>query len=101
MTISPNHSIWKKFLLRVRVLLRHSIKGTKDEDSLKTYQFGGNYINFITYKAIGQAGDIDLTKKEAKLLKLLIERADEVISREQNFAICLGLRRISVYAYYR
>ena len=80
----------EEFLLRVRVLLRHSIKGTKDEDSLKTYQFGGNYINFITYKAIGQAGDIDLTKKEAKLLKLLIERADEVISREQILQFVWG-----------
>ena len=80
----------EEFLLRVRVLLRHSIKGTKDEDSLKTYQFGGNYINFITYKAIGQIGDIDLTKKEAKLLKLLIERADEVISREQILQFVWG-----------
>lgn len=80
----------EEFLLRVRVLLRHSIKGTKEEDSLKTYQFGNNYINFITYKAVGQGVDIDLTKKEAKLLKLLIERSNEVVSREQILQFVWG-----------
>lgn len=80
----------EEFLLRVRVLLRHSIKGTKEEDSLKSYQFGNNHINFVTYKAVGREGDIDLTKKEAKLLKLLIERSNEVVSREQILQFVWG-----------
>lgn len=80
----------EEFLLRVRVLLRHSVKGTTDESSLRTYQFGKNEINFVTYKAITQNGEIDLTRKETKLLKLLIERNNEVVSREQILQFVWG-----------
>ncbi|MBP6665084.1 MAG: response regulator transcription factor, partial [Chitinophagales bacterium] len=70
----------EEFLLRVRVLLRHSVKGTTEESNLRTYQFGKNEINFVTYKATTPNGEIDLTRKETKLLKLLIERNNEVVS---------------------
>lgn len=74
----------EEFLLRVRVLLKHSLKGNEKVDSpLVAYKFGNNEIDFITYKAIGQNGEINLTKKEIKLLKLLISRKNEVVSREQ------------------
>ncbi|OWY24316.1 DNA-binding response regulator [Sphingobacteriales bacterium UPWRP_1] len=73
----------EEFLLRVRVLLKHSVKGADKPDSpLVSYKFGGNEIDFITYKAICQSGEINLTKKEIKLLKLLISRKNEVVSRE-------------------
>ena len=80
----------EEFLLRVRVLLRHSVKGTTEESSLRTYQFGKNEINFVTYKATTQNGEIDLTRKETKLLKLLIERNNEVVSREQILQFVWG-----------
>ena len=37
----------------------------------------------MTYNAKGNQGDFTLTKKEAMLLKLLIDRKDEVVSRQQ------------------
>ena len=80
----------EEFLLRVRVLLRHSVKGTTEESSLRTYQFGKNEINFVTYKATTQNGEIDLTRKETKLLKLLIERNNEVVSREHILQFVWG-----------
>ena len=81
----------EEFLLRVRVLIKHSVKGTKEDESMKTYAFGNNQINFVTYKAVGQSdAEIDLTKKETKLLKLLIERRNEVVSREQILQFVWG-----------
>ncbi len=80
----------EEFLLRVRVLMRHSLKGTKDEENLQMYAFGSNEVNFLTYKANCHKGEINLTKKEAKLLKLLIERNNEVVSREQILQFVWG-----------
>ena len=48
----------------------------------ETYQFGGNDINFASYQAVNSKGTISLTKKEAMLLKLLIENKNEVVSRQ-------------------
>ena len=80
----------EEFLLRVRVLLRHSVKGATEESNLRTYQFGKNEINFVTYKATTPNGEIDLTRKETKLLKLLIERNNEVVSREHILQFVWG-----------
>jgi two-component system alkaline phosphatase synthesis response regulator PhoP len=72
----------EELLLRVRVLVKHSHKGTKQEQDLKTYKFGSNTVNFVTYEAKGYDGVMHhLTKKEVMLLKLLIDRKDEVVSR--------------------
>ena len=73
----------EELLLRVKVLVKHSLKGSKEEASLKTYSFGENEINFVTYEASGNPGDFTLTKKEVMLLKLLIDRKNEVVSRQQ------------------
>lgn len=74
----------EELLLRVKVLVKHSLKGTKDEQELKVYKFGKNEINFVTYEAIGHDGQkYHLTKKEIMLLKLLIDRKGEAVSRNQ------------------
>ncbi len=73
----------EELLLRVKRLLRNSIRGTKDEAELKTYHFGDNEVNFTTYEAKGVNGSVTLTKKEAMLLKLLIDRKNEPVSRQQ------------------
>lgn len=74
----------EELLLRVRVLVKHSVRGSRDEVKLKTFKFGTNEINFVTFKAIGVDGkEHTLTKKEVTLLKLLIDKKDSVVSREQ------------------
>jgi two-component system alkaline phosphatase synthesis response regulator PhoP len=73
----------EELLLRVKILVKHSVKGTQEGKDLKTYKFGDNEVNFITYKAKGAGGsEYELTKKEITLLKLLIDRKDSVVSRQ-------------------
>jgi len=67
--------------LRIQNLLRRSQKGAIL--STDTYAFNGNEINFVNYSASTPNGNIELTKKEALLLKLLIDRKNEVVSRQQ------------------
>lgn len=74
----------EELLLRVQNLLNR--KGSTNSaiaSSLKEFHFGNNYVNFETYEAQGVTGKFTLTKKEALLLKLLIEHKNEVVSREK------------------
>ncbi len=72
----------EELLLRVSNLLRRSqrVKG----EVLEIVEFGKNRVNFETFEATNWVGKaITLTKKETMLLKLLIERKNEVVSRHQ------------------
>ena len=71
----------EEMLLRVQNLLRRSSKSP--ENTPEIYEFGDNRVNFITYEAQGNNGTFNLTKKEAMLLKLLVDRKGEVVSRQQ------------------
>lgn len=72
----------EELLLRVGILLRRRKRA--QGEVLDTYEFGNNKINFTTYEAQTFRGEqLTLTKKEALLLKLLIERKNEVVSRNQ------------------
>lgn len=71
----------EELLLRIQNLLRRSSRDSSTE--VEQYQFGNNEVNFATYEATGNPGHFTLTKKEAMLLKLLVEREGEVVSREQ------------------
>lgn len=81
----------EEFLLRVKNLVRRNLKSTNEgKESLQTYAFGKNEINFVTFRAKGIHGDVDLTKKEVALMKLLIERKNEVVSRNDILKIVWG-----------
>ena len=71
----------EELLLRVQNLIKRSVKSP--ENTPEIYDFGTNQINFKTYEARGNKGEFNLTKKEAMLLKLLIDRKNEVVSRQQ------------------
>ncbi|MBV6429110.1 MAG: Response regulator MprA [Haliscomenobacter sp.] len=73
--------VLEELLLRVQNLIRRSSK--TPANTPEVFEFGGNRINFITYEAEGVLGKFLLTKKEAMLLKLLIDRRGEVVSRQQ------------------
>jgi two-component system alkaline phosphatase synthesis response regulator PhoP len=73
----------EELLLRVHILLKRG-KTPITEKSLERYTFGTNEINFITYEIKGVDGQtVQITKREIALLKLLIERTGEVVSREE------------------
>ncbi|MFK7934212.1 MAG: response regulator transcription factor, partial [Saprospiraceae bacterium] len=71
----------EELLLRVNNLIKRTSKSP--ENTPEIYEFGRNKVNFITYEATGNPGEFTLTKKEAMLLKLLVDRKDEVVSRQQ------------------
>ncbi|MBK9335901.1 MAG: response regulator transcription factor [Lewinellaceae bacterium] len=72
----------EELLLRVGNLLRRSQRVKGEAPDL--FEFGNNKVNFETYEATTWRGEvITLTKKEAMLLKLLVERKNEVVSRNQ------------------
>ncbi len=72
----------EELLLRVQNLLKRSQRNV-DTTEVDTYKFGDHWINFQTYSAKGIQGDFNLTKKETMLLKLLTDRKNEVVSRNQ------------------
>jgi two-component system, OmpR family, alkaline phosphatase synthesis response regulator PhoP len=74
----------EEFLLRVNALIKRGLKHSEREQLTEVYRFGNNEINFVTYEIRDKQGKKHtLTKKEILLLKLLIERKNEVVSREQ------------------
>ena len=71
----------EELLLRIQNLLKRTSKDPVligDE-----YSFGVNDVNFKTFEASNETENFILTKKEALLLKLLIDRKGEVLSRQQ------------------
>jgi len=74
----------EELLLRVQKLISKS-KKLQDKSSVdETYSFGGHAIDFKAQQAITSSGEkIELSKKEAMLLKLLIENKNDVVPREK------------------
>jgi two-component system alkaline phosphatase synthesis response regulator PhoP len=70
----------EELLLRIQILLKRS--QNKTSTSIESFEFGRNSANFKTFQATGNKGSFKLTKKESMLLKLLIERRGEVVSRQ-------------------
>lgn len=71
----------EELLLRVKNQLRRKEKESKQ--GVEEYSFGDYSVNFNTYEVHGPDKDFELTNKEAMLLKLLIDRRGEVVSRQQ------------------
>lgn len=72
----------EELLLRIQILLKRNSKTTTNTPDIFT--FGKNTINFATYEIKDVEGNNhELSKREIALLKLLIERKGEVVSREE------------------
>jgi two-component system alkaline phosphatase synthesis response regulator PhoP len=74
----------EEMLLRVKKLIRRSSKNSDSGNgNINSYTFNGHLIDFSLHEARTPAGKtIPLTRKETALLKLLIERKNEIVSRE-------------------
>ena len=81
----------EEFMLRVERLLKKTTwyKGDKKNSSQdyeifegSEYDFGNNHIDFVTFKAICEAGEIVLTDQEIVLIKLFIGNKGKPLSRE-------------------
>ena len=73
----------EELILRVANLVKRSLKGDELKE-LNSYKIGDKTIYFNSFELKSDDGTITpLTKKETMLLKLLIERRNEAVSREQ------------------
>jgi two-component system alkaline phosphatase synthesis response regulator PhoP len=74
----------EELLLRIQILIKRYAITSETPKNIDQYTFSDNEINFITYEIKGVNGlRTEITKREIALLKLLIERKGEVISRER------------------
>ncbi|MFN5627962.1 MAG: response regulator transcription factor [Bacteroidota bacterium] len=73
----------EEFLLRVQSLLRRSSSGTVKNSVPDIITIGNKTINFLTYEVSGASTEVVvLSKKEVQLLKLLVDKENEVVSRD-------------------
>jgi two-component system alkaline phosphatase synthesis response regulator PhoP len=81
----------EELLLRVGKLMKQSAAAANNSSLPDLYTFGGNKINFNAQACTNYKGEkIDLTRKEALLLKLLIENKNEVVNREKILQVVWG-----------
>ncbi|MBK8499101.1 MAG: response regulator transcription factor [Flavobacteriales bacterium] len=72
----------EELLLRVGKLIRRR-EPSVEQGSLR-FAFSGNQIDLVSYEAVGYDGTKrTLSQREAMLLRLLIEKAGQVVSREE------------------
>lgn len=80
----------EELLLRVQRLLRsHAQEGA---EILKEYAFDhGGHIDFEAFEIVTQAGEKQrISKRECQLLRLLISKAGQVVSREEILEVVWG-----------
>ena len=71
----------EELLLRVEKLLKRS--GNQLNLDYQKFSFSGSTVNFSTFEVVGSNGNSStLAKRQIKLLKLLIDRQGQVVSRE-------------------
>ncbi|AHF16548.1 response regulator transcription factor [Niabella soli] len=74
----------EELLLRIQKLINKNQRLQERSTVGNSYTFGDNIIDFKAQEAVTKyAGKIQLSKKEAMLLKLLIENKNEVVPREK------------------
>lgn len=74
----------EELLLRVKKLINKNKKLQDKETVDDYYEFGKNKIDFKAQTATNYRGEmIELSKKEAMLLKLLLENKNDVVPREK------------------
>ncbi len=74
----------EELLLRVAKLVARGEEAAVATAGPSRRDFGSNSVDFGTYEVVGQRGLVKrLTQREILLLKLLIERENQVVSREE------------------
>ncbi len=81
----------EELLLRVEKLITKNKKIKEPQSIGDTYEFDGYKIDFAAHEVTDKSKNSqELSKKEAALLKLLVEHEGEVVSREQILQIVWG-----------
>ena len=73
----------EELLLRISGMLRRRTWYDKSSEKKPIYRFGNNQINFDNLEGETPGGTVNLTMREAMLLKYMIENKGKVVSREE------------------
>jgi len=82
----------EELILRIQGIFRRQDWYRQPPEEQEVYRFGGNEINFRTLQANAKGRSITLTEKECMLMKLLVERQNQVVSREEILERVWGYR---------
>lgn len=72
-----------ELMARIQGIFRRIAWLAAEEELSDEFAFDGRKINFKTFEASGPGGRFQLTRKECMVVKYLVERAGEVVSRDQ------------------
>jgi len=95
--VGADDYVAKPFLLEELILRIHGIFRRQEwyrsaPEEQEVFRFGDNEVNFLTYKATTGDRTVHLTEKECMLIKLLVERRNQVVSREEILERVWGYR---------
>ena len=95
--VGADDYVAKPFLLEELILRIHGVFRRQEwystaPDEQELYRFGDNEVNFLTYEAKTGGRTVSLTEKECMLMKLLVERCNQVVSREEILERVWGYR---------
>jgi len=82
-----------ELLARISAVLRRSKRGAEPPEKplLNHFEFGGFEVNARTYKLSGKDRNIDLSKRELKLIQYFHEHPGEVLSRDDILNAIWGI----------
>lgn len=84
--------VLEQLLVRVRALLRRQRWDAPREPDTRTTRFGDVTIDFDRFELTGPHGAIELTTREAALLRALVEREGRAVPRGELLEVVWGLR---------
>ncbi len=95
--VGADDYVAKPFLLEELILRIHGVFRRQEWYSTapadqEIFKFGDNEVNFLTYEATTGGRTVGLTEKECMLMKLLVERRNQVVSREEILERVWGYR---------
>ncbi len=79
----PKPFVLEELILRIQGIFRRQEWYSSPVTQGDVFRFGDNEINFSTFEARNREGTVRLTEKECMLMKLLVERQNQVVSREE------------------
>ncbi len=66
----------QELLLRVAAIFRRQVWYSSGSLPASRFDFGDNWVDFVSYQAKGAAGPVELSQKECMIIKYLAEHAD-------------------------
>ena len=74
----------EEFLLRIKLLIKRSSADSNSSQNLSVFSIGEFEINFNSFEVVETNGNVyPMTKKQINLLKLLIDKQNQAVSRQE------------------